>query len=191
MSDCPPAPIRNPAYASPVRVAISACLLGAQVRYDGGHKHNPLLSGLWARDVLYFPFCPESECGLGIPREPMHLVGTAEQPRICTRYSSIDHSHRLRLWCRHRLRTHQAAGVAGYLLKSRSPSCGMTQVTVWSEQEQQHHPALGILPGLLRAHHPHLPLAEGDLFTQAESLRHFVKIAREGNTPGVALTGSL
>jgi len=54
---------------------VSACLLGERVRYDGGHKLDRLLIDALGEDVTFVPVCPEVECGLGVPREAMHLEG--------------------------------------------------------------------------------------------------------------------
>ena len=56
------------------RVGISACLLGAAVRFDGGHKRDRFLTETLARFVEWVTVCPEVECGLGTPRESMRLV---------------------------------------------------------------------------------------------------------------------
>ncbi len=67
-----------------IRLGISACLLGRAVRYDGGHKHDRFITETLGQYVDFVPVCPEVECGLGIPREAMRLVGDMEQPRLVT-----------------------------------------------------------------------------------------------------------
>ena len=62
----------------PVRVGISSCLLGERVRFDGGHKRDAFLTGVFGRFVEWVPVCPEVECGLGTPRESMRLVRLAD-----------------------------------------------------------------------------------------------------------------
>ena len=58
-----------------IRLGISTCLLGEKVRYDGGHKLDRFLTDTLGQYVEYVPVCPEVECGLGIPREALRLVG--------------------------------------------------------------------------------------------------------------------
>src|SRR5687767_14531711 len=60
-------------YDSVIRVGISACLLGDEVRYDGGHKRDSFLTDILGRFVEFVPVCPELEAGFGTPREAMHL----------------------------------------------------------------------------------------------------------------------
>ena len=61
-----------------IRVGISSCLLGAAVRYDGGHKRDAWITGTLARHFEFVPVCPEVAIGLGTPRPPIRLVHTDE-----------------------------------------------------------------------------------------------------------------
>jgi len=81
-----------------IRIGISACLIGKPVRYDGGHKRDPYLMDTLGRFVEWVPVCPEVECGLPVPREPMRLVGEPESPRLVTIRSGIDHTDRMLGW---------------------------------------------------------------------------------------------
>src|SRR6266849_3674427 len=82
---CPPrAPIERPARlmdrmregeAQKIRLGVSACLLGQEVRYDGGHKRDPFLTETLGPFVEWVPVCPEVEIGLGVPRDTIRLVG--------------------------------------------------------------------------------------------------------------------
>ena len=56
------------------RIGISRCLLGDEVRHDGGHKRDPFLVSTFGRFVEWVPVCPEIEVGMGTPREPIQLV---------------------------------------------------------------------------------------------------------------------
>ena len=68
----------------PVRVGISSCLLGSAVRFDGGHKRDPFLTGTFGTLVEWVPVCPEVECGFGTPRESMRLVRVDGNLRLLT-----------------------------------------------------------------------------------------------------------
>ena len=48
----------------PIRIGVSACLLGENVRYDGGHKKDRYLTDTLGRYLDYVPVCPEVEYGL-------------------------------------------------------------------------------------------------------------------------------
>ena len=77
---------------SPLRLGISRCLLGDEVRFDGGHKHDHFLTEVLGRYVEWVPVCPEVEAGLGTPREAMRLVGNPHRPRLMTITSKRDHT---------------------------------------------------------------------------------------------------
>ncbi|MBM3789977.1 MAG: DUF523 and DUF1722 domain-containing protein [Acidobacteria bacterium] len=64
-----------------IRIGISSCILDEKVRFDGGHKHDPLVTGIMERFFQWVPVCPEAEIGLGTPRESLRLVGEATDPR--------------------------------------------------------------------------------------------------------------
>jgi uncharacterized protein YbbK (DUF523 family) len=53
-----------------LRIGISACLLGEEVRYDGGHRRVSFLTDSLAGWVECVPVCPEVEIGLGVPLQP-------------------------------------------------------------------------------------------------------------------------
>jgi uncharacterized protein YbbK (DUF523 family) len=65
--------------SSRVRIGISSCLLGENVRFDGGHKKDDFLTNHFGRFVEWVPVCPEAEIGLGIPRESLRLVADGRQ----------------------------------------------------------------------------------------------------------------
>ena len=64
---------KGSATITPVRLGISSCLLGQEVRFDGGHKRDAFLVEVFGRYVDWVPVCPEVEIGLGVPRETMRL----------------------------------------------------------------------------------------------------------------------
>src|SRR5437867_8845523 len=75
-----------------VRIGISSCLLGDEVRFDGGHKRDaPLLEALGPY-VEWVRVCPEVELGLGVPREPVRLVAGPRGTRMVGVETQIDHT---------------------------------------------------------------------------------------------------
>ena len=115
---------------APLRLGISACLLGQAVRWDGEHRHDPFLAETLGRFVEWVPVCPEVELGLGVPREPIRLEGDPAAPRLVAENSRRDLTRAMK-----RLACARAAELArldlvGYVLKKGSPSCGMERVRV-------------------------------------------------------------
>lgn len=122
------------------RIGISRCLLGDQVRYDGGHKRDAYLVDTLGRNVEWLAVCPEVEMGMGTPREPIQLVAAADglpsgehRVRLLGVNSGRDWTQTMETWRRDRLLELAAAGLSGYVLKSSSPSCGMDGVRVHAD----------------------------------------------------------
>jgi len=86
-----------------IRLGISTCLLGENVRYDGGHKLDRFLVDTLGKYVEWVPVCPEVGIGLPIPRESLRLVGDPESPRLVTLKSGQDYTERMQTWARERL----------------------------------------------------------------------------------------
>ena len=114
-----------------MKLGISSCLLGNKVRFDGQHKYDHWLVEVLGRYVEYVPVCPESECGLSIPREAMRLVGDPENPRLLTFKTGIDHTERMQDFSRRKVMELQDEGLCGFVFKARSPSSGMERIKVY------------------------------------------------------------
>jgi uncharacterized protein YbbK (DUF523 family)/uncharacterized protein YbgA (DUF1722 family) len=140
-----------------IRVGISSCLLGEQVRWDGGHKLDRILTDTMGRSVYYCPICPEKESGFGVPREPFHLVGDPRAPRLITSRTKQDHTERMLRWVRKMVRELETKNLYGFIFKSKSPSCGMERVRVYGVKEKGASTSTG--QGLFaRAFMEHFPL---------------------------------
>lgn len=140
---------------------MSACLLGRKVRYDGQHKRNAFLVDVLGERVEWVPVCPEQELGLGVPREPIRLVGLSAAPRLVGERSGKDHTEAMRRLVEARVRELARLDLDGYVTKKDSPSCGLERVRV--------HPARGGPPrrdgtgafaAVLLARLPLLPVEE-------------------------------
>ncbi|HJQ84208.1 MAG TPA: DUF523 and DUF1722 domain-containing protein [Candidatus Binatia bacterium] len=112
------------------RIGISACLLGHEVRWDGGHKRDAFLTELLGPWVEWVPVCPEVELGLGAPRETLQLTGRADAPRLVATRSGTDHTDAMVGLARARADGLARAQLAGFVFKKNSPSCGMERVPV-------------------------------------------------------------
>ncbi len=113
------------------RLGISSCLLGQSVRWDGHHRRDPLLADALGELVEWVPVCPELEVGMGVPREPIRLVGTAAAPRLVAERTLADHTAAMRAFAERRVVELAALGLDGFVTKKDSPSCGLAGVRVW------------------------------------------------------------
>jgi len=143
-----------------IRLGISRCLLGENVRYDGGHKLDRFLVDTLGKYVEWVPVCPEVEIGLPIPRESLRLVGDPEAPRLVTLKSGQDYTERMQAWARERLEGLAEQKIYGFVFKRASPSSGLYRVKVYTESGMPSRNGTGIFPREVMNRFPLLPLEE-------------------------------
>jgi uncharacterized protein YbbK (DUF523 family) len=142
-------------------IGISACLSGEAVRYDAGHKRQPLILSTIGPHAELRPFCPEMAAGLGVPRPPVQLIET-DGGRIHARGVEdlqLDVTTALetaaRGFCADNLEN-----LSGFILKSRSPSCGLASTPVHGQSGAPLHLGSGVFAARLRSSAPWLPMVE-------------------------------
>jgi len=155
-------------------LAVSACLLGEKVRYDGGDKFDPQLAEALGRRCTLLPVCPEAGCGLATPREAMRLEGDPQKPRLIVIATGEDLSERMQAYCRTRVAALEDAGIAGFVCKRNSPSCGLERVSVWLGDESNGE-ARGLFAAEAVRRFPGLPAAEAEALADPEALREFLE----------------
>ncbi len=145
-----------------LRLGISACLLGETVRYDGGHALDRFLRDTLGKYIQYVPICPEVECGFGVPRETLRLVGDPKRPRLVTSCTGIDHTDRMEAWAAKRVAELEQEDISGFIFKSRSPSSGMERVKVYDSRGVPRRIGVGIFARIFMEYFPLLPVEEND-----------------------------
>ena len=165
----------RPAKQSVLTIGISSCLIGEEVRWDGGHKRNELLADFLSRHVQYVPVCPELEVGMGVPREPVHLIGATAAPRMVGVRSGKDWTEAMRRYARSKVRQLQALDLSGYVLKKNSPSCGMERVLVHSGKGARARRGVGLFAQELRRQMPLLPVEEEGRLQDSELRENFIE----------------
>ena len=154
-------------------VGISSCLLGQQVRFDGGHKKDGWITGPLADFFDFLPVCPEVGIGLGIPRPTIHLVGDPERPRaVGSKDPALDVTAQLEAFGIAQLP--RLEGLSGYILKSKSPSCGMARVPVTSPKGMPAKVGVGIYARVLMERMPLLPVEEEGRLNDSVLRENFV-----------------
>ena len=142
------------------RLGISTCLLGESVRYDGAEKRDPVLLDAFGDNVEWVPVCPEVECGMTVPRDPMHLADDPDSPRLVTTATGEDQTGRMQTWIRSRLDELAREDLWGFVLKSRSPSCGTGAVPVLDATGEQAGESAGLFAAAVAKRFPLLPVAD-------------------------------
>lgn len=157
------------------QVGVSACVLGAPVRYNGGHCRDRDVLPELGEHVTFLAVCPEVEAGLGAPRESMRLVGRPRAPRLEGGRTGRDETGRLAVWSRERVRAMEALDLDGFILKKGSPSCGMERVRVYPRSGgAPSYTGVGVFARELRDRFPMLALEEEGRLHDAGLREHFV-----------------
>lgn len=162
---------------SPLRIAVSSCLLGENVRYDGVLKPCAAVRDLLPPHAELVPLCPETGAGMPVPREPVDLVGEPEAPRMVGVESGEDWTRRVHTWITEALDELETAGVHGFVLKSRSPSCGVGTASVYGNAGDEAKAGDGLLALAIRRRYPELPLVEDEDLAGPADVDAFVKAA--------------
>ncbi len=160
---------------SPIRLGISRCLLGDEVRFDGGHKRDQFLTDVLGRYVEWVPVCPEVEAGLGTPREAMRLVGNPRGPRLVTIKSKHDHTPAMEAMIEERLDSFSKLDLSGFIFKRGSPSCGVERVRVYTAQGMPSHSGAGIFAKAFTEQFPLIPVEEEGRLSDAPLRENFIE----------------
>ncbi|MEC4749327.1 DUF523 and DUF1722 domain-containing protein [Methylomicrobium sp. Wu6] len=141
-----------------IPIGISSCLLGQEVRFDGGHKRDSYITGTLGQYFEFHPFCPEVAIGLGVPRPILHLVKVDGEIRcVGVKDPERDVTERLRDYA-DQLKDRYAE-LCGYILKKGSPSCGMERVKVYTGVQPRPE-GVGIFAEAMMHLNPLLPVEE-------------------------------
>ncbi len=149
-----------------ITLGISACLAGQKVRYNGDHKRSGYVTNSLSKFFHLKPVCPEVEIGMGVPREPIRLVGEADGDTVKeyrvkgTDSPDKDFTEQLSTFGAQTAKAIEN-DISGYVLMQKSPSCGMERVKIYHENG---HPLGASGPGMyakaFMEHSPLLPMEE-------------------------------
>jgi uncharacterized protein YbgA (DUF1722 family)/uncharacterized protein YbbK (DUF523 family) len=170
----PPALSRAETVTARVRLLVSACLLGENVRYDGQHKYDAFLVEMLGRFVEWERVCPEADCGMPIPRPSMHLVGDPRAPRLVSR-TGEDLTEPMRRFTKTRLDQLDSIELCGYVCKKDSPSSGMERVKVYNDRGMPERSAAGLFTAAFMERFPMVPVEEEGRLHDAQLRESFIE----------------
>lgn len=161
------------------RVGISSCLLGQPVRYDGGHKREPSIIQTLGPFVEWVPVCPEIDIGLGVPRPPIDLRQTANGIALVMPETGRVLTAEMRAYAERKVGALAAMHLSGYVLKSKSPSCGLGSTKVYDESGALlHREGTGLFAAVLKQQLPDLPVEEESALADPGRLGNFLERIR-------------
>ena len=154
-------------------IAISACLLGQKVRYDGAHQAHEIIIQQLVYRFHIIPVCPEVEIGLGVPREKIELHQREAKIHLLTCTQPVtDLTEQMIAYAHLFLQNHQLSGM---ILKDKSPSCGIANCKQWNEAGEMQRNGTGIFAATVRKLKPDLPMRQSNLVNLASDLDDFIQ----------------
>ncbi|MCB9915056.1 MAG: DUF523 and DUF1722 domain-containing protein [Planctomycetes bacterium] len=161
----------------PLRLGVSQCLLGDEVRYDGGHARDRYVTDVLGRWFELVPVCPEVEAGLGTPRATLRLVDEGAGTRLVQPATGADLTDVLAEWSARRIEALRALDLDGFVLKRGSPSCGLERIKVYRAGMPAGRNESGVFARALRERWPALPVEEEGRLNDAGLRERFVERA--------------
>lgn len=163
-------------------VAISACLHGAAVRYDGTDKLLPGLATFLQQDLELLPICPEVGAGMTTPRPPIQLVASTHKTtggiKVLGRDDpTLDVTTAITNYAQHSVQEY-ADKICAYIFKSRSPSCGVNSTPLFSEQGEVIKQRSGIQAAAFQQHLPALVFREEQQLQTRDQCVQFIQMCR-------------
>ncbi len=147
--------------SQPIRLGVSACLMGESVRYDGSHQRNRFLADELGRWVEFVRVCPEVEVGLGIPRPTLRLFSRdGVDVRLVMPKEGRDLTDEMNRYAAGRVRELAKESLDGFVLKKGSPSCGMSRIKIYGEKGSRGNHGVGLFAAALMERMPNLPVEE-------------------------------
>jgi len=143
-----------------IRIGVSACLLGEKVRYDGDHRRNSYVAETLAEHFELVPVCPESELGMGVPRETVNLEGDVAKPNMIGTHTRKDWTQSMNSWAQKRIQDLAPLGLCGFVMKKGSPSCGVFRVPVIQENREPLPEGRGLFAMAFINSNPDVPVED-------------------------------
>ncbi|RLA61577.1 MAG: hypothetical protein DRQ88_00885 [Epsilonproteobacteria bacterium] len=153
------------------KIAVSACLLGQKVRYDGGDTKNHFVANILPKYFDIVTFCPEVEMGMGVPREPVNLISSTGTIKMIGTRTDEDFT----LLARRigGIITNSLADVDGIIFQKKSPSCGAEKVKIYRNGVLKKM-GTGIFAGIFMKQNPDVPYLDSSDLTSFKNREWFI-----------------
>jgi uncharacterized protein YbbK (DUF523 family) len=144
-----------------IKIAVSSCLLGEAVRYDGTDKQIEYITEQLTKEYNLISLCPEMAVGMGVPRPPIHLVDDGEIIQVVSiEKPSSNMTKPLFEYGKEIIKAHP--DICGYIFKKDSPSCGTKNVKVMNQNGEYEGKGQGIYAAAIMQALPKLPVIDED-----------------------------
>ena len=160
--------------ARPLRIGVSSCVIGEEVRWNGGHSRQRYLTDMLGPFVEYVPVCPEVEVGMGVPRPTVRLVREGETIRMIDPKNEVDWTSSMNRLSRSRASDLAGEDLSGFVLKKDSPTCGVFRVRIYTDTGVERN-GRGLFADALIQRMPNLPIEEEGRLNDARIRENFVE----------------
>ena len=156
------------------RLAVSACLLGHKVRYNGDAAEFRPLTRKWNVHFDMVGVCPEVGIGMGTPRPTIRLVNNGDSIRLVNPKNGDDFTSPMLEYAQLQADALVESGICGFVFKKDSPSCGLERVKVYRNgHAQATRDGRGMFAKVFTTLYPHIPVIEEDRLTDARQAEHY------------------
>lgn len=158
-----------------LNIGVSACLLGNEVRFNGGHKHDPFITKSLSRYANLTSVCPEVEAGFSTPRPAMQLRKKSNVIRlVISQEQSKDVTEQMTQYAHKKVK--DLDGLDGYIFKKNSPSCGVYRVPIVINQDgYRERNGRGIFAQAFMERYPLIPVEEEGRLNDAVLCENFLE----------------
>ena len=158
-----------------LQIGISECLLGIEVRHDGGHKCDRYVTDILSSYLDFVPTCPEVGAGMGTPREAVRLIRDPAGLRMVGISSQEDWTQRVNAYSTKRIgQLDREQRLCGYILKKDSPTCGMERVRLFNHNDVPRREGVGLFAHALKSAWPNLPVEEEGRLNDSRLRENFI-----------------
>ena len=145
-----------------LKVGISACLMGQNVRFNAGHKRSDFCERVLATQADFLPICPEVAIGLPVPRPAIRLVRSEDIIKVVPSHdqsADIDYANALAQVGRDFMQRHP--DLDGFVFMHDSPSCGPNNVKTYrTNGYQADKKGVGLFAQAVQLANPLLPFED-------------------------------
>ena len=156
-----------------IKIAVSSCLLGKAVRYDGTDNHIEYITEQLANEYNLISLCPEMAVGMGVPRPPIQLVDDGNSIQVL----GVDNpknnmTKALSEYGIEIIELH--SDICGYIFKKNSPSCGTKNVKVLNSQGEYERRGQGVYASVIMKNLPMLPVIDEEACLNQKTMDKFL-----------------
>jgi len=145
------------------------------VRYDGQSKANRIVLHQLSKLFEFIPVCPEVEAGFGVPRPPVQLTGSIDQPQLTGRDDpQINITTMMQHYCQ--IKADTLGHLQGFIFKNRSPSCGLNSTPVYLNGKCISETSRGVFARRVCAGYPTLAVIEDNELEDKHKVNTFIQV---------------